>query len=187
MNHLNDMKQPLIFMVLFLSFFYGISLWKDHNKTKDDTTYHFSSYIKEDTYSEFVKSLPENTTTVSLSSGGGNLEVSLRMGSYIKELGLDTEVDYGKSCSSACMYLLVSGKNITVNGTVGLHEPSINGIKYRHTSGAQRRDLVEAKPILRDYIERRGFSGHLIDYSYTIKGEEMKYLKGSEFLKYKIR
>lgn len=187
MRHIRDMKQPLIFLIVFISFFYSISILKDYFNPKVGTTYYFSDYISEDSYEKFVQGLPKDTTTISLSSGGGDIETALRLGNYISKLRLDTEVDYNESCSSACMYLLVSGRNIKIKGTVGLHEPSINGIKYRFTSGQQRLDLVEAKVILRSYVKAKGFSGNLIDYSYTIKSEEMRYLGSVEFLNYKLK
>ena len=187
MSHIKEMRQPIIFMIIFLLFFYLLGKWERHTNHKEDTRYYFKGNISEKSYDEFVKNIPEGTTTVSLSSGGGDLNTALRLGDFILDKKLHTEVGYNASCSSACMYLLISGKTIKIRGKVGLHEPSIHGIKFRHTSGRQRADLLRAKDSLKAYTRYRGFSGEIIEYSYTIKSEDMQYLDGEEFFKYRLK
>ena len=70
-------------------------------------------------------SAPEGTPIVLLDSWGGDVTAALRIGRILRSISAWTIVDDGKTCSSACVFLLSAGvkRDIFGNGRLGLHSP----------------------------------------------------------------
>jgi hypothetical protein len=72
--------------------------------------------------------LLDGYTTVVFHSPGGSLMAGLFLGDEIRERGMNTLIESGSTCSSACAYAFMGGvvRTIEPNATYGLHRPYLD-------------------------------------------------------------
>lgn len=92
-------------------------------------------------FDRLVGALHQNPhiTTISMGSGGGNVQEALRAGRFIREKGLNTQL-YG-SCMSACPLVFMGGINRSIfrdSERFGFHKASINGDPVLNSSKIYR-------------------------------------------------
>src|SRR5262245_50745902 len=96
-------------------------------KCRGDTAY-ISGEFKLEDINRFPFSLqcPAGLRTVSLDSGGGNLAVSILTAKVIAGNKLHTVVERGRTCASACFFLLLAGKDpvVHIRSRIGVHSAS---------------------------------------------------------------
>ena len=131
--------------------------------------------------------------TVWLASAGGNLSEALRMGRFIRSLGLSVSVPFSKdeplvalknrannTCSSSCFLLYAAG--VSRQGTVlGLHRPSLPADEYfaLGLDGA-----VDAFRVIRDavtgYLEEMGVPSKYTSLMLSTANSDMVWLSSED-------
>ena len=84
-----------------------------------------------------------NTKLLKLNSYGGDVQTGWNMAKIVRAQGLDTEVESGKQCASACTYIYSGGIKRSADDDVvfGFHPATINTVpngwseKHVYTSG----------------------------------------------------
>ncbi len=89
----------------------------------------------------------QDVETLVLSSQGGSEEEAYKIASYVKERGLDTWVPVRRMCLSACTPIFFSGKNMILDGQLGLHTG-----KFHITDPYLVRNLDAAKETIQNAI-----------------------------------
>jgi hypothetical protein len=142
----------------------------------------------------YLSKLPEKkVTSIYLESGGGNIAGALALGRQINKAGVRTFAIDGKGCHSACVYLLVAGKDketgkpYRVKGTatsIGLHHFT-PGLPVKPSFTLKEVHAVEAraqKTALDLTLYFQEMDAELELLSYGLKQTELYYLKNDEAL-----
>ena len=86
--------------------------------------------INQGTALDFIRAQrkhPEATALI-LSSDGGSVEEGLLVAQQVFDKGLSTYVPKGAGCYSACAYIFFAGKSRIVDGELGVHQVSGDGV-----------------------------------------------------------
>lgn len=103
--------------------FGNYALAQSHIELESATKAAFKGPIDEAAYQDFSGFIKgKSIRTLSLNSGGGDVYYALKIASIVQEKGIQTVVESGDICLSACFYLFVSGENRTSSGEVGVHQ-----------------------------------------------------------------
>lgn len=89
-----------------------------------DGIWHLEGAIQPGDADRITRQWASVTGALHLNSPGGSVEDAVQLGRAIRLQGLDTQVDTGAICLSACPYLLAGGTTRIVqeNGSVGVHQ-----------------------------------------------------------------
>jgi len=140
------------------------------------------------------------TSVVLMSSPGGNLVGSLRLGILMRQLGFSIMVGQVRNgrfmtanCFSACAYTLAGGKRRIVpeGSKVGVHkawtkapgagdEAGIDGL----TSG--RIPTGGYQPMLETYLRRMGVSGKLVALANATSADDIRVLSRNELARLRV-
>jgi hypothetical protein len=140
------------------------------------------------------------TSVVLMSSPGGNLVGSLRLGILMRQLGFSIMVGQVRNgrfitanCFSACAYTLAGGKRrfVPEGSKVGVHkawtkapgasdEAGIDGL----TSG--RIPTSGYQPVLETYLRRMGVSGQLVTLANATSADDIRVLSRSELARLRV-
>jgi hypothetical protein len=108
-----------------------------HQSADNTCAIEIQGQISEATLTRFSNSLSEkqaakcNEIAVTLNSGGGKINVAMKIGEMIRSQRVNTLIPPGNKCSSACGLIFISGINRTLISTafnkasLGLHQSSL--------------------------------------------------------------
>lgn len=75
-------------------------------------------------FARHLEEMPAPPQVVSLHSPGGSVQDALEIGRALREAGIDTAIEAGSACFSACPYILAAGpvREVSRTGRVGVHQ-----------------------------------------------------------------
>lgn len=119
---------------------------------------------------------------VFLNSEGGNLNASIQMGRLLRELEFDAVILPDSVCYSACVFLLASSIDKSVEGRVGIHRP------YFETagSGSILDEIKNIKSELELYLEEMNIPANLAEDMFSIEPNDMRILTDNEMQNYRL-
>ncbi len=104
------------------------------------------------------------------------------MGRFLRALEFDVVLLPGKSCHSACVFLLAAGISKSVEGDVGIHRP------YFWTGGTGSfSDAIKAvKAESEAYFEEMNIPGRLAEDMFSIDPGDMRILTAAELRDHRL-
>lgn len=156
----------------------------------------------DETFLSFVKSevLPRQVTSVVLmSSPGGNLVGSLKLGAMMRQLGFSIMIGQVRNgsfksarCYSACAYALAGGvKRIVPDGSeVGVHKAWTIERPMRDIVGSgiigNRVSVDGFTPVLQRYLKQMGVSQNLMALADATPSHDIRVLSRAELAKLRV-
>ena len=126
-------------------------------------------------FKAIAKDLPQGTW-VALTSPGGSLVNSMRLGQHIREAGFNTTIgstDYSPpNCFSACAYAFAGGvsRHLPEGSKYGIHQ-------FRGIDKALNEDESQKiSATLNTYLDVMGVDRHLLDYAQVTAADKMSIL-----------
>ena len=123
--------------------------------------------------------------SVSLNSGGGDLEAAIEMGRLIRKFN-GFVVTFNKGvCYSSCVFILAGGVTRSLSSTIGIHRPYSIGTEDRKYQDIQNEQRHLAK-IAKEYLEEMNVLPSLYDAMVVIPPEKIKLLSQADLQGYGI-
>lgn len=150
---------------------------------------HATGYISRsspDRLRDFVKK-HGNAYPISFDSKGGSLGHGLHLGGLIRQQQLNTEVEQGKSCWSACAYAFLGGTRriIGPNSSFGIHQFSPG--EDVDISGSEATSFVQLLTShLRKYVSSMGVDSTLVDWASTAPPNTMRFMKRETLISWNV-
>ena len=116
-----------------------------------------------------------------LNSPGGSIREAMAIGQFIRETATQTFVK--KSCSSACIFLLIAGvlQGAWDEAEIGLHRPYFDAVEF---SGLSLPDADKKYKILhsitKNYLEEMGMTTAAIEKMFSVASDNVFYLSPRE-------
>lgn len=158
-----------------------------------DSDERFLRFIKSEVYPKKI------TSVVLMSSPGGNLVGSLKLGIVMRELGFSIMVGQVRGgsflsarCFSACAYTLAGGRSRIVpeGSEVGVHKAWTNERPVRDIVGTgtigARVSVDGFTPVVEQYLKRMGVSGQLMALADATPSSEIRILSRAEMTKLRV-
>lgn len=128
----------------------------------------------------FVTWLDQNRpeqARVLLDSSGGSVADALAIGRSIRTLGLDTGVEDGAVCLSACPYILAGGvtRDAAAGAVIGVHQ-HFYGKNTLLPAFMAVRDVQRAQASVMDYLDEMGVDLRLMSFALRTPPEEIHIL-----------
>ncbi len=138
-------------------------------------------------------------STILLSSPGGNLLGSLKLGIVLRQLGFSIMVGQisegslkAARCYSACAYTLAGGRTrIVPSGSeVGVHRAWVKDFEQRDIAGTglinPKSPATGATPVIRRYLKTMGVSGELVALADGTPSSEIRVLTPAELSRFRL-
>lgn len=158
--------------------------------------YIFSGEIKSgdaERFAAFIIANKELINTINLNSLGGNVQEAITMGELIRAARLDTMVQPGSTCASACFFMWINGanrggvfgqgvKNIKtgqiVRSQIGLHRPYMKTIDNDDKSLSNQSRLMQIVDI---YLATKGMPRRLIDLMMSRASNDVYWMTAEDY------
>jgi hypothetical protein len=139
-----------------------------------------------------------------ISSPGGNLGGSLKLGQALRQLRMRTVVGSvaqdatgqraltAGGCHSACVMVLMAGidRSVLPGSRVGVHSPQVvvvaGGQGYSLDETTTRYVVQRSEPVLRSYARAMGVSPAVIDVAHGVPHTSIRTLTSSELARYRL-
>ncbi|QDC10464.1 hypothetical protein FHY55_14975 [Oceanicola sp. D3] len=146
--------------------------------------------IKEGDAARFVEWLerqPEQPDRLWLHSPGGSVRDALQIGRLIREKGIDTAMDDGAFCLSACPYILMSGteRQVHADAKVGVHQ-SYYGQSTVLPAFLAVEDIQHSQAEVIRYLGEMGIGLGLMEHALSTPPDEIYILLPEELTKFSV-
>ena len=119
--------------------------------------------------------------SISLSSNGGDVNESMKIGYLIREREWQTFVFPNKICMSSCVFILAAGVYRSGSfGKVGIHRPYFQDLKDNLSTSEIKKIRDESARSWKKYFNDMDISEALVDAMLSIDPSKMKILNESE-------
>ena len=119
--------------------------------------------------------------SISLSSNGGDVNESMKIGYLIREREWQTFVFPNKICMSSCVFILAAGVYRSGSfGKVGIHRPYFQDLKDNLSTSEIKKIRDESVRSWKKYFNDMDISETLVDAMLSIDPSKMKILNESE-------
>lgn len=140
-----------------------------------------SGPITHATYDQFVahmQTMEAEPSFIAFDSIGGNLGQALKMGVFIRALGLSTRVAQGSDCFSACVYAFIGGITRTVDAgaRMGVHQFSPESEDIKVTMEDNRQVIAGVSR----YTQAMNVSEHLSSLALMAPPDEINVLTADQ-------
>ena len=152
------------------------------------------------------KECPFGTPWVMIDSTGGDVVEAIKLGRFIKQNALTTEMspfrlvvknkmfDFADDmkngqCFSACVFVLAGGVVRRVDAStnqVGIHRPYFSQIEGDLSPSAIKSSRERLNKLIKDYFEEVDINPSLLDDMLSIPPEKIRILTGAELEKYRL-
>ena len=152
------------------------------------------------------KTCPFGQPLVAIDSTGGDVVEAIKLGRFIKQNALTTEMspfrfvlknkkyefddDLKKGqCFSACVFVLAGGvvrRVDALQNQVGIHRPYFSQIEGDLTPSAIKTSREQLNKLIRDYFEEVDINPSLLDDMLSIPPEKMRILNEAELERYRL-
>ena len=119
--------------------------------------------------------------TVSLASGGGDIDAAMDLGRLLRRLGVFTLISRNDQCNSACVFAFMGGERRMVEGRLGIHRPFFPFTQDTPDRPARFRHLQRT---LRDYIEELDFPSSLYEAVMRVPPESLQVLAPADLKRF---
>lgn len=100
-----------------------------------------------------ISNMKCSSPVLNLNSNGGDIDVAMKVGEWIRDKGLSTQVWINNSCASACVLLFLGGVDRTIfEGRIGLHTPYTD--KYALSTSDADSAYENINQRIRQYLSR---------------------------------
>jgi len=158
--------------------------------------YVYSGEIKSgdaERFASFIIANKNSIDTINLNSLGGNVQEAITMGELIKAARLDTMVQPGSTCASACFFMWINGanrgallgqsvKNIKtgqyVTSKIGLHRPYMKMMDNDDKSLSNQTKLMQAVDA---YLTTKRIPRRLIDLMMSRASNDVYWMTGEDY------
>jgi hypothetical protein len=123
---------------------------------------------------------------ISLSSNGGDVLESLKIGRVIRSFNLHTIVPNGSDCNSSCVFLLAGGVKRTPVGRVGIHRPYFLNLDNNLTASQIQTKRNELNKKIREYLDEVDVSHSLLEKMLSVPPESLKFLSIDELEEHRL-
>lgn len=133
---------------------------------------------------KFVLEIGALPRTIILNSRGGDIRESVEIGKFIRAALVQTGVESGRECSSACFIIWASsvrkfpGIAIIGNSTgrIGLHRPYFNKALYGQLGTARASaDYAKHEHYVRNYLDESKIPTDIVDVMFLTSSADVKY------------
>lgn len=146
-----------------------------------------------DRFAAFIIANKESIDTINLNSLGGNVQEALTMGELIRAARLDTMVQPGSTCASACFFMWINGanrgailgqgvKNIKtgqyVSSQIGLHRPYMKIMDNDDKSLSNQSKLMQRVDA---YLVTKGVPRRLIDLMMSRASNDVYWMTNEDY------
>jgi len=126
-------------------------------------------------------------SSVSLDSGGGDVDVALDMGRIIRREKQRVFVPASHKCFSACVFLLAAGvERVAYGDNVGIHRPYFSALSNTEDVSAVRAKREAINKRIRAYFDEMDIPQGLLDLMLSIPPGEIKILSETELVSFRL-
>ena len=120
-----------------------------------------------------------------LNSPGGSVQDALRLGRFLRNEGIATEVGQGAYCFSACPYILAGGteRRVDVRGSVGVHQHSF-GENTLLPAFLAVEDIQRGQSDVMVYLDAMGIDPMVMSHALATPADEIYVLLPEELERY---
>jgi hypothetical protein len=144
-------------------------------------------------FASFIIANKDSIDTVNLNSLGGNVQEAITMGELIKAARLDTWVQPGSTCASACFFMWINGANRNallnqsvknnktgqyVSSKIGLHRPYMRMMDNDEKSLSNQTKLIKGVDA---YLTSKGIPRRLIDLMMSRASNDIYWMTGEDY------
>lgn len=134
-----------------------------------------------DRFAEWLERQPEPPETLWLHSPGGSVRDALQIGRLIREKGVDTAMDDGAFCLSACPYMLMAGteRRVHAGAKVGVHQ-SYYGQSTVLPAFLAVEDIQQSQAVVLRYLTEMGIGLGIMEHALSTPPDEIYILLPEE-------
>ena len=123
---------------------------------------------------------------IDLNSRGGNLNESMKIGSFIRAKELNTSVAHDKECLSSCVFILAAGVTRVTWGKIGIHRPYFEHLKSGTTISEIKQIREENTKVIKEYFNKMDISELIVDEMLSIEPDKIKVLNENELIRFRL-
>jgi hypothetical protein len=127
-----------------------------------------------------------SNTIIRINSRGGNVDEALLIGREIRKNSFGVLVLENSQCLSSCVFILASGVNKMVMGTVGIHRPYFTYIQEGKTADEIRSMRDSLSQRIKSYLNYMDVPESLLDEMLSYPPEKLKVLSAQDLIKFRL-